>query len=792
MQTLRVETCTFKKIAVLGAGVMGAQIAAHFANAHISVTLFDLPSEGESRNKIVIEALNSLKKMEPSPLVSIKSLNYITPANYDNNLIDLKNCDLIIEAISERMDIKQNLFKKIEPYLSNTCILASNTSGLSITELAKLFEPQLATRFCGIHFFNPPRYMPLVEVIPHANTSTAVLNDLEEFLTSHIGKGVIRAKDTPNFIANRIGVFSLLSTIFHAKKFGLNYETADALTGSFLGRPKSATFRTLDVVGLDTLDHVIKTMETSLKADSWSFLYKTPDDIAHLLNCHHFGQKTGKGFFQKKGKDILVFDFETKSYRTIDVKTDPEVVKILTMKSPSEKFRCLINSSLPQAKFIWCLYRDLFHYCSVNLASIAHSAREVDLALRWGFGWEKGPFEIWQDIGWQEVTLQIHKEIENKFTLSSQPLPDWVYAQTAVHKETGSFSAYSLKFEPASTLSVYKRQLWPEPNLENKNLPGKTIFETEGFRLWTLDDEVCIASFKSKMHAIGKDILNGLLESISIAEKNYKGLILWQPKAPFSAGAHLGEIVKCLESNNEVVLKDMLSKFQKVSMALKQSSVPTIAAIQGLVLGGGCEFMMHCTKTVAHIESYVGLVEAGVGLLPAGGGCKEFVLRASQESKGNNPFPFLQKYFENIAKAKISKSAVEAKEFGFLKPSDTIIFNSNELLHVAHSEINNLYESCYRPFPTAIDIVAGGRDSVATLQTQLVNLKEGQFISEHDFEVTMRIANIFGGGNIDGGTLISENWLLELESKYFLELLALPKTHERIKYMLANGKPLRN
>src|SRR5688572_30332685 len=430
-----------RKVAVLGAGVMGAQIAAHLVNADVDTVLFDLPAKEGAKNGIVDKAIANLAKLSPSPLASKSKAAAITAANYDEHLARLKDCDLVIEAIAERLDWKKDLYAKILPHLSPSAILASNTSGLSINSLADVLDESLHHRFCGVHFFNPPRYMHLAELIPCAQTDPAVLAGLESFLVTTLGKGVVYAKDTPNFIGNRIGVFSILSTLHHTAAFGLGFDEVDALTGPLLGRPKSATYRTSDVVGLDTMAHVIKTMADTLPDDPWHKYFKAPDWLQALIAKGALGQKSGAGIFVKKGKDIHVLDLKAQDYRPAAGEAAPEVVEILKTKDPVAKFAKLRASAHPQAQFLWSLFRDLFHYSAFHLASIADTARDVDLAIRWGYGWSLGPFETWQAAGWRQVAGWIAEDIAAGKSMSNAPLPAWATdGRDGVHGAQGSFS----------------------------------------------------------------------------------------------------------------------------------------------------------------------------------------------------------------------------------------------------------------------------------------------------------------------------------------------------------------
>jgi 3-hydroxyacyl-CoA dehydrogenase len=782
-----------RKAAVLGAGVMGAQIAAHLANANVKPILFELAAEGKDKSANARKAIDGLAKLNPSPLATAAALKQIVPANYDEHLGLLAECDLVIEAISERMDWKKALFEKVAPHLAPGAIFASNTSGLSITELSKTLPAETRKRFCGIHFFNPPRYMRLVEIIPTPETDPAILDALETFLTTALGKGVIRAKDTANFVANRVGVFSMLATMHHTASFKLGFDEVDALTGPAIGRGKSATYRTADVVGLDTMAHVVKTMHDTLPNDPWHAHYQPPAWLTALIAKGALGQKTKAGVYVKKGKDILVLDVAKQDYRAQSGGIADEVQAILKEKSPAQQFAKLRASTHPQAQFLWAIFRDVFHYSAVHLAEIAHCARDLDFAVRWGFGWKLGPFELWQAAGWQAVAKWIAEDIAAGKAMSKAPLPAWVTdGRQGVHAPEGSYSAATGQMIPRSKLPVYSRQLFPELVLGEKQANrGTTVFEDDGVRMWHQGDGIAIVSFKSKMHSLGVEVLQGLNRALDEAERGFDALVIWHD-APFAVGANLKAALESLKAGKFDEFESMVALFQQTSQRLKYCLVPTVAAVDGMALGGGCEFVMHAQRAVCTLESYIGLVEAGVGLLPAGGGLKEFAGRIDAWSKGGDTLPEMQRVFRQIAMGEVSKSAEDARERGFLKPSDVVVFHPSELLYVAKQEARAMAESGARPRLAPAEIRVAGDTGTATLKMMLINMKEGGFISEHDYEIASRIADTLCGGQVEPGSLVDERWLLELERRHFVALAKMPKTQERIAHMLETGKPLRN
>ncbi len=792
-----------RKVAVLGAGVMGAQIAAHLVNANVPVVLFDLPAKEGNPNGIVQKALAGLAKLEPAPLGVAERIAHIEAANYGADLARLADCDLVIEAIAERIDWKRDLYTKIAPHLAPHAILATNTSGLPLATLSAQLPADLARRFCGVHFFNPPRYMHLVELIGGPATEPGLLDGLEAFLTTALGKGVLRAKDTPNFIANRIGVFSIVATMIQTERFGLGFDVVDALTGPAIGRPKSASFRTVDVVGLDTTAHVIGTMRDTLPDDPWHAHFNTPPVLAALVAKGALGQKAKAGFYRKQGKEIQVLDPRAGDYRASAAEVAPEVAEILKIRAPGEKLAKLRASSHPQAQFLWAIFRDVFHYCAYHLAAIADNARDVDLGIRWGFGWQSGPFETWQAAGWSEVAGWIAEDIAAGKALANAPLPAWVSGTKVaeakgVHGPGGAYSPVADAFHPRSSLPVYRRQLFPDAVLTERFPTGNTVFETDAVRLWHMDDDIGILSFRTKGHTVSEAVLDGVLRAVDDAERRFAGLVLWQTKEPFSFGADLGGIQPAIQAGQWGAIESVVAKFQQAAMRLKYSQVPTVAAVRGMALGGSCEFILHATRAVAALESYIGLVEVGVGLLPAGGGCKELAVRSADEMKRGaagsqiDVLPFIRAYFQTIAMATVSRSAQHARELRL--PATGGHRRDQRMGTAARRQRAGACAGRRRPPAAAAcaqrsgcrqdghrDVADDARQHARGWLHQRVRLRDRAQGRAGDVRRRAR-----------AGSLVDERWFLELERAEFMNLLRNEKTQQRIVHTLQTGKPLRN
>lgn len=780
------------KVAILGAGVMGAQIAAQCVNAGMETLLFDLPAKEGPLNGIVDKAIANLGKLKPAPLATPQTAALLKACNYEQDLPALSSCDLIIEAIAERLDWKEALYEKITPYLSEESIVVSNTSGLSINALVSVLPESKRKNFCGVHFFNPPRYMHLAELIPAKTTSRHLLDTLETWLTSYMGKGVVRAKDTPNFIANRIGVFSLLATLHHTTEMGLGLDEVDALTGALLGRPKSATFRTMDVVGLDTMAHVVHTMEQQLQEDPWHPYFTLPDWLSALIKEGRLGQKTGEGIYRKKGALIEVYDPITGSYKPSEAKVDAEVLAIMKQPDSQARMQALMASGNKQARFLSACFKDLFHYCAYHQEDIAESVRDVDLAIRWGFGWAQGPFETWQLSGLTKITEILKQAIQDKTMMADAPLPQWLSGVAAFYTAEGSYSPQQKQYLEANKLPVYNKQFFPDRVLEQPVYPTKSLYENEGVRLSVLTDDIAILSFKSKANTVGQAVLDGMEQALNYAERECQGLILYQSDAAnFSSGADLRGVSQLIQAKQFQALDAMITQFQRVAMRLKYSNIPTVAALRGRALGGGCELMLHCGAVLAAFESYPGLVEVGVGVIPAGGGCKEMAVRAALHAQTAEVMPYIQSYFQQIAMAQVAQSATDAKQMGYLRSSDAVLMHSDEVLYAAVNRIKAMKAANYLP-PLAQVFKVAGIEGHAKLQAGLVNWLEGGFMSQHDYLICNELAAVLCGGPVYQGTLVDEAWILKLEREAFVKLASTELTQARITHLLETGKPLRN
>lgn len=791
-----------KHAVVLGAGVMGATIAAHLANAGIKVHLLDMPpnkllpeEEGTGltlndpavRNRLSAMALKQLKKAKPAALYTQDKMQLITPGNFEDHINVLKTCDWAIEVIIENMDIKKSFYRdKIAPNLGNNTIISSNTSGLSINEMAGVLPDDIKKRFLITHFFNPPRYMRLVELIPNKDTDPQLVSDMAGFLTRRLGKGVVFAKDTPNFVANRIGVFSIYNAFKHMQELGMTVEEVDAVAGPATARPKSAAFRTIDLVGVDTLYFVGQNSYQNLPEDEQREIYQAPSFIKEMVDKGLLGNKSGAGFYKKEKidgkKEIFYLDLEKKEYVPRRKPKFASVEATKMMDSPAEKLKAVISGKDNGALFAWRNIRDTLIYSFNRIPEIADDIVNIDNAMKWGFNWELGPFEMFDTIGIATFVKRCREE--------NIPIPDKLETIASFYKiENGT------KYYLDILTGEYKPVPTPKEHIQLELLKsaGAIIEENKGASLIDLGDGVFVLEFHSKMNSLGGDILGLIQKGIARAEAEGVGLVIGNQGKVFSAGANLMLIVAAAAEGAYEDIDLMVRTFQKTMMAIKYSPIPVVAAPFNLTLGGGWEICMHADAIVAAAETYMGPAEVGVGLLPAGGGTKELCIRAVQMT---TPYEadvsqFIFKNFRKIAMARIATSADEARELGYLRDGDSVSMNIDQQIYDAKMKVLSL-ASNYRPSHPLENIPAPGRSIAASIKSSIWNLKVGGFVTEYESFMAGLIADVICGGDVPAGTVISEQYLLDLEREAFLKLCGQKQTLERIQYTLKTGKTLRN
>jgi len=797
-----------RKAAVLGAGTMGSAIAAHLANAGIPALLLDIvPKElteeerakgltldsPEVRNRIVRSLFENAKKLKPAPLMLEENARLITLGNFDDDMSKIKDCDIVIEAVVENLEIKHKVFTEVEKYRRQGAVIASNTSGIPIEKIAEPFSEDFKRHFLGIHFFNPPRYMKLVEVIPTPYTDPQIVQKVSEFLDRRLGKGVVLAKDRPNFIANRIGTFGMMVTIHEMLKMGLTPTEVDQITGKAIGHAKSATFRTSDLVGLDVLAHVNRNLYPAVPDDEERDVFIMPEIIEKMLEKKLLGDKTGGGFYKKtkdaEGKtQILELDLNTFEYKPQQKPKFASLEEAKQIEDLPKRIKKLVWGEDKVGEFLWRTMSRTFRYAANRIPEIADTIVEIDNAIKWGFGWEIGVFETWDSVGVRESVERMKKE--------GQPVPSNVEkmlasgAETFYKCENGQTYFYDL------VNGGYKAVAERKGVIILKSVKDRTdvIKKTAGASLIDLGDGVACLEFHSKMNAIGADTIQMMKFAVEEVERNFVGLVIGNQGGNFSAGANLMMLLLAAQEGEWDEVDLMVRSFQQANMRLRYSSKPVVVAPYGLTLGGGCEISLHADKVQAAAETYMGLVEVGVGLLPAGGGTKEMTLRAMEMAKRTpdaDPLVFLKRIFELIGMGKVSTSAQEAKAWGFLRDSDGISMNSDRLIADAKREVLHLAESYVQPQPRT-DILALGEAGLAAFKVALHMMKRGGYISEHDELIGQKIAKILCGGDMNHQTYVSEQYLLDLEREGFLSLCGERKTQERIAFMLKNGKPLRN
>ncbi|WP_430494145.1 3-hydroxyacyl-CoA dehydrogenase NAD-binding domain-containing protein [Rossellomorea marisflavi] len=789
-----------QKAAVLGSGVMGSGIAAHLANIGIPTMLLDIVPKNLSdkdaakgwtmeqpsfRNQFSENALKKLLKQKPAPLTVKGNLSLITPGNLEDDLESLKDCDWIIEVVVENLDVKKQVFEKIEPFRKEGSIISSNTSGISIEAMKEGRSEDFRKHFLGTHFFNPPRYLKLLEVIPTGETDPEVLSFMKEFGEDVLGKGVVLAKDTPNFIANRIGTYGLLVTVQEMLKGGYSVGEVDSITGPAIGRPKSATFRTLDVVGLDTFAHVAKNVYDQVDGDEKN-VFEIPAFIQTMLEKGWYGSKSGQGFYLKQGKEILELDPETLEYGPRKKLKTASTELSRNEKGLNNKMKALVYAKDRAGSLLWNILSPVLLYSAELHGEIADDIVAIDQAMKWGFGWEKGPFETWDAIG-VERSVSLMKEEGLNVPVWVDQMLDAGFTTFYSEDESGQRSFYhegSYRAEEKNPKHISLKQLKKQ---------GKVIKKNTGASLIDIGDGVALLEFHSQNNAIGLDILQMINASVDEVEKNYKGLVIGNQGKNFCVGANLAMIL--MEAQDDVYELDMVVRhFQSAMMKIKYSSKPVVAAPFGMTLGGGSEVCLPAARIQATMETYMGLVEAGVGLIPGGGGNKELYMKHLQDLPNGVDFDLQKvanKVFETIAMAKVSTSGDEARENNFLNKRDGVSVNQDHQLYDAKQAVLALHQTGYRA-PQRKKVPVVGETGYGTLLLGAQAMLHSGYISEHDLKIAKKLAYVIAGGKVPFGTEVDEQYLLDLEREAFLSLVAEPKSQQRMQHMLVKGKPLRN
>ena len=791
-----------KKVAVIGSGIMGSGIACHFANIGVEVLLLDIVpnelTEAEQkkgltleskvvRNRLVNDHLANALKSKPSPIYHPSFANRITTGNTTDDMAKIATADWIIEVVVERLDIKKIVFEQVDKYRKPGTLVTSNTSGIPIHFMSEGRSEDFQQHFCGTHFFNPARYLKLFEIIPGPKTSQEVLDFLNGYGEKFLGKTSVIAKDSPAFIGNRIGIFGIQSLFHQVKEMGLTVEEVDKLTGPVIGRPKSATFRTVDVVGLDTLVHVANGIYENCPNDEAHELFKLPEFVNKMMENKWLGSKTGQGFYKKEGKDILTLDLDTLEYRANKKASFATLELTKTIEKPIDRFKVLVTGKDKAGDFYRKNFASMFQYCSNRIPEITDAFYKIDDAMKAGFGWENGPFEIWDAIG-------VEKGIELMKAEGCQPA-SWVTDMLA----SGNSSFYSIKDGATHFYSITNKKVEKVPGQDafiilNNIRESKKIWNNSDAIITDLGDGIINLEFTSKMNSIGAGVLQGINKAIDIAEKDYNGLVIGNQGANFSVGANLGMIFMMAVEQEYDELNMAIKMFQDTMMRCRYSAIPVIAAPHGMTLGGGCELTMHADRAVAAAETYIGLVEFGVGVIPGGGGSKEMALRASDLFRKNDvELNVLQEYFLTVGMAKVATSAYEGFDTGVLqKGRDIVVVNKDRQIATAKQVALQMAEQGYTQPVRRKDIKVLGKQALGMFLVGTDQMEAGKYISEHDKKIANKLAYVMAGGDLSEATLVSEQYLLDLEREAFLSLTGERKSLERIQYMLTKGKPLRN
>ncbi|HEX5038438.1 MAG TPA: 3-hydroxyacyl-CoA dehydrogenase/enoyl-CoA hydratase family protein [bacterium] len=799
-----------KRVAVLGSGVMGAGIAAHVAGAGIPCLLLDivpkdLPAGGD-RNALAKKGIEHVLTSKPSLIFSKADAKLITPGNFEDDFDKLKDCDWIIEVVVERLDIKRSVFERVDKVMNENAIVSSNTSGLPLKDMAEGRSEKFRKNFVITHFFNPVRYMKLVELVTGPETNPEVISFISGFLDQKLGKGVVYAKDTPNFIANRIGVYGWFAAMRDILKDGYKVEEVDKILGTAIGRPKSAMFRTTDMVGLDTLAHVAKNTYEACPNDEERDVFKLPPIVQTMLDKKLLGDKVGMGFFQKTKsadgkKDIQALDLKTVEYRAQEKVKFDSIAAVKDIEDSGQRLKQVVAAKDRAGELAWKAVRSVLVYAANRIPEIADDVVNVDNAMKWGFNWDLGPFETWDVLGVKETVERLKAE--------GVKIP--VFVQQVLEKGEGRF----YKKDGANTLYFDQKSLKYKPLperpgvllLKNVKERAKVVAKNEGASLWDAGDGVAVLEFHTKMNAIDADVGAMINTAVDETEKNFQGLLIFNEAQNFSVGANIMLLFLEAQQKNWKGIEDMIRGFQAATMRLHTSKKPVVAAPHQMALGGGCEVALGANAIHAHAELYTGLVEIGVGLIPAGGGCKEMLIRWQDRMQekfakippqnrwarriDGGPFPKTQKAFEAIAFAKVSMSAKEAIENGTLRKTDRISLSRDHHLNEAKKTVLDLAKT-YQQLKEREDIWVAGRGGFFALKSAIDGFASQKKISEHDAVIVTKIANILTGGDIPNMAFVNEQRILDLECEAFLELCGMEKTQERIQAMLMTGKPLRN
>ncbi len=774
-----------RKAGVLGAGTMGSQIAAHLANAGVPSVLLDMPQEGRDKSKLARTALKRLTRMKPAPFYSSGAWSLIHPGNFEDDLSLMGDCDWVIEAVAERLDVKQNLWERVEPHLKSGTIVSSNTSGLSIESIAGARSEEFRSHWLGTHFFNPPRYMKLLEIIPGPDTLPEVVEVISRFGDRKLGKGIVFAKDRPNFVANRIGAFAASAAMHQTDKVGLSIEEVDALTGPVIGRPKTATFRLADLIGNDIMCHVSENLYDSLPDDPWRELLVPNDLQLRLVERGWNGRKAGQGYYLKKGREFLVVDPATMEYRSQQPVQIPSLADASRESDPLARIRLLIRSGDKSEAFLWPLLRDTLAYSAGLVGEICDHLYQIDQAMRWGWAWGHGPFQLWEGLGAAETAERIRGD--------GVELPDWV--ESALSSQGGNFyvAGDPPGFFDLATSTHREMPQDPESlNLELLKSQQSPVLSNAAASLIDMGEGVACLEFHSKMNTIDDDLVGAGLEATERVARDFRALVIGNQGVNFSAGANLARLLDACRRGAWSEIEQLVSRFQEFCQGLRKAPFPVVAAPFRQTLAGGAEVCLPCDRLVASAETYIGLVEVGVGLIPAGGGCREMLLRHQPAGPGDK----LQhqagvvKVFQAIGMAKVSGSAVEARELGYLRDRDEIEVSEDRLLFRAWQRAIGL-SSSYTP-PDATPLTALGASGLARLKVTVHLMSRAGYLSDHDVLIAKKLAYVLCGGDFTNATRVPEGYFLNLEKEAFLSLCGEEKTQQRIEHMLRTGKPLRN